>query len=281
MGKFSGVLIASDYDNTLVYTEEILIGGGALPPLSPANREAIEYFMAEGGIFSVATGRALPSFAPIAPTLPMNGPSILFNGAAIYDFASQSYLETEFLPAAIRPCVQEVEEKFPGLPCEIYHEGSDIHTVNSNVLMRNHMSLTQTVPIEVDSIRQAPDPLSKILLEETGPRAIEVERYVRSRPWVEDYEVVKSGKYFLEITAKGASKGGMVERLAKHLQIRQENVCCVGDQNNDIPMLVYAGHAFAPANAIEAVRRTAGVELLPHCRENAVAEMIARLDKRY
>ena len=73
MGKFDGVLLLSDFDNTLVYTEDALLSGGRLPPLNSANREAIHYFMAEGGIFSVATGRALPSFAPIAPTLPMNG----------------------------------------------------------------------------------------------------------------------------------------------------------------------------------------------------------------
>ena len=68
MGKFDGVLLLSDFDNTLVYTEDALLSGGRLPPLNSANREAIHYFMAEGGIFSVATGRALPSFAPIAPT---------------------------------------------------------------------------------------------------------------------------------------------------------------------------------------------------------------------
>ena len=62
MGKFDGVLLLSDFDNTLVYTEDALLSGGKLPPLNSANRKAIHYFMAEGGIFSVATGRALPSF---------------------------------------------------------------------------------------------------------------------------------------------------------------------------------------------------------------------------
>ena len=47
MGKFSGVLIASDYDNTMVYTEGALKSGGPLPSVSQENREAVEYFMAE------------------------------------------------------------------------------------------------------------------------------------------------------------------------------------------------------------------------------------------
>ena len=47
MGKFTGVLIASDFDNTLVYTENALKGLEPMPDLLPENRAAIEYFMAE------------------------------------------------------------------------------------------------------------------------------------------------------------------------------------------------------------------------------------------
>ena len=156
MGKFDGVLLLSDFDNTLVYTEDALLSGGRLPPLNSANREAIHYFMAEGGIFSVATGRALPSFAPIAPTLPMNGPTILFNGAALYDFAREEYLETAFLPEDIREKLLPVEEAFPGLVCEIYHDGNTIHTLHPSELTRNHLRLTGSSAVEVRSIGTAP-----------------------------------------------------------------------------------------------------------------------------
>lgn len=33
MGKFTGVLLASDFDNTLIYTEEALRSGVPVPPL--------------------------------------------------------------------------------------------------------------------------------------------------------------------------------------------------------------------------------------------------------
>ena len=113
MGKFSQVLIASDYDNTLVYTEEALRSGLPAPTVSKANREALEYFMAQGGTFSIATGRALPSFAKVWPDVPMNGPTVLFNGAAIYDFPRGEYLYKAFLPEAVRPCIQQVLDAFP------------------------------------------------------------------------------------------------------------------------------------------------------------------------
>lgn len=82
-------------------------------------------------------------------------------------------------------------------------------------------------------------------------------------------------------TAKGANKGGMVRRLAQILEIRQENVYCVGDHANDIPMLTFARTAFAPANAIQPVHEVPGIHILPNCWENAIAAMIAELDKRY
>ena len=65
------------------------------------------------------------------------------------------------------------------------------------------------------------------------------------------------------------------------LEIRQENVYCVGDHANDIPMLTFARTAFAPANAIEPVHEVPGIHILPNCWENAIAAMIAELDKRY
>ena len=51
MGKFDGVLIASDFDNTIVYTEDALYAGAPTPDISPdispENRAAIEQLMAK------------------------------------------------------------------------------------------------------------------------------------------------------------------------------------------------------------------------------------------
>ena len=49
MGKFDGVLLVSDYDDTL-YNHKLEV--------SEENRAAIESFIAQGGTFTVATGRA-------------------------------------------------------------------------------------------------------------------------------------------------------------------------------------------------------------------------------
>ena len=90
-----------------------------------------------------------------------------------------------------------------------------------------------------------------------------------------------SSSSLVELTAKGANKGGMVRRLAELLGIRQENVACVGDHANDISMLNWAGMAFAPANALPQVLALPQVYKLPDCRDNAIAALIQVLDEKY
>ena len=65
--------------------------------MSRRNWEALEYFMAGGGRFAIATGRALAAFIKFADQVPMNAPGIVCNGAALYDFQKGEYLETILL----------------------------------------------------------------------------------------------------------------------------------------------------------------------------------------
>ena len=162
-----------------------------------------------------------------------------------------------------------------------YHDDNSIHVVNPNEITARHLHLTHTPSQQIASLDQAPSPISKLLFEEEPQRLRQLEEAIRAQDWSREYEVVASAVNLLEITARGANKGGMVRRLAELLGVRQENVCCVGDHANDIPMLEYAGMAFAPENAIPAVHRVPGIHILPDCRENAMAAMIEILDRRY
>ena len=165
MGKFDGVLLASDFDNTLIYTEESLRTGAPVPPLPERNREALEYFMAQGGRFAVATGRALAAFLRHAGDVPMNAPGVVCNGAAIYDFGKGEYLETAMLDAAARERGQAVLDRFPGVAVEAYHIGNVIHVVHPNDISRQHEHMTHAELTEAPSLLDVPLPLGKLLLE--------------------------------------------------------------------------------------------------------------------
>lgn len=281
MGKFDGLLFISDYDNTITYTQASLLGGEEPPPISRENRRAIEYFMAQGGVFSVATGRALPAFVPIASAIPMNGPTILFNGAAIYDFTAGRYLHTAFLPDSVLEHLALLLDRFPGLAMEIYHDDTVIHTLRPNEITRQHLRMTHPPKVIEAAPDRVPAPVSKVLLEGPDPLLEQVTAYLRSADWSDAYEIVSSAACLVELTARGANKGAMAEKLASLLGVPRRNVLCAGDQANDIPMLRFAAVPCAPANAIPAVHRLPGIRILPHCRDHAIAAMIQALDRQY
>ena len=98
--------------------------------------------------------------------------------------------------------------------------------------------------------------------------------------WSEDYELIFSARELLEMTARGANKGGMVRRLAERLGISMEHVYCAGDEANDISMLTVAARGFAPANCVPAVR-DCGAVIVADAREDALEEIVHRLAERY
>jgi len=281
MGKFDGLLLVSDFDNTLVYTEEALQKCVDMPPVSGKNRAALEYFMANGGLFAVATGRAKPAFETVVDGIPMNAPTVLFNGAAIYDFSQRKYLVTAFLPDTVRAHITQVVTAMPQVAVELYHDDNTIHALNANDVTRRHMHITHAPSIEVDTMDEVPSPISKALFSTEENHLNDLLDYLRAQPWYHDYEVVPSAVTLVELTAKGANKGGMVQRLAQLLHVERKNVFCVGDHANDISMLTWAGEGYAPANAIPLVLNTPGVHHLPDCRNDAIAALIGQLDQRF
>ena len=280
MGKFTGVLLASDFDNTLIYTEEALRTGAPVPPLPERNREALAYFMAQGGRFAVSTGRGLAAFFKYAELVPMNAPGVVCNGAAIYDFEKGEYLETAMLDEAARQRGQAALDRFPGVAVEAYHIDNIIHVVHPNAISRQHEHMTHVSLTEAPSLPEVPLPLGKLLFEADHETLEGVLAFLTEQGWAEDYELIFSVSHLLEMTIQGASKGGMIRRLAARLGISMEHVYCAGDEANDLSMLRAAAQGFAPANASPAVRES-GATVVCGAREGAIADVIAILDKKY
>jgi Cof subfamily protein (haloacid dehalogenase superfamily) len=280
MGKFDGVLLASDFDNTLIYTERALRTGAPVPPLSEGNRKALEYFTENGGRFAISTGRALAAFTTYAKLLPINAPSVVCNGAAIYDFQKGEYLDFALLDGTALERGQAVLDAFPEVACEAYHIANVIHTVHPNAITRQHQHITHVGLEEKASLLEVPLPLGKLLFEADHPVLEQVKAFLVRKGWAEDYELIFSGKMLFEMTRRGANKGGMVLRLAERLGIARENLYCAGDESNDISMLIAAAEGFAPANCIEEVRRC-GATIVADAEHDAIAEIVSILDRRY
>lgn len=268
MGKFDGVLIASDFDDTYYSA------AGEVPAV---NLEALRYFEEEGGRFTIATGRARRTFAPLRHLAPINAPVILANGAQLYDFQREEMLISTTPPPTIGSDLEELFRRQPELSLEAYH-GEEVYIFNPNHWTWYHIERAGVTPVECP-IGEMPQPWNKAIIQHETEFLLPAQAYILEH-WADRYEAIFSNPHMLELTAKGSTKGEMVLELARRLGISRENIYCVGDNQNDLPMLAVSAIPFTPGNCAEEVRES-GAHVLPSCEEGAIAALIGVLDKRY
>ena len=205
MGKFDGVLLVSDFDDTLY---------GADLRVAPANVEAIDFFTRSGGTFTIATGRAHPTFAPHARIVNINAPVILSNGSALYDFEADRMVYETFLPDRAREDLQQVARDIPEIGFEAYNH-DDIYVYQPNQVTFNHLNRAGMTAAEIP-IGEIPLPWSKVILQQRNDVLRRTQTYMLER-WGTEYEIIFSNAVLLEMTRKGSNKGGMVDYLVKYL----------------------------------------------------------------
>ena len=98
----------------------------------------------------------------------------------------------------------------------------------------------------------------KILLMGDEEQLNEFETFI-PQEWRDEFYVVRSQKYLVEVLTKGVNKAFGLEKLAQKLNIEPSEIAAIGDAANDIEMLEYAGLAIAMGNASEEVKAIADI----------------------
>jgi len=269
MGKFDGVLLVSDFDDTIY---------GSACQVPKRNLAALEYFISQGGRFTVATGRAHNTFSPYLHLVPINAPAVLSNGSLLYDFSENKTVFQTFLPDDVREDFQAACGAFPEIGFEAYH-GEDIYAYRPNWVTDFHMKKVGVSYTRVGSIDAIPLPWTKAIFQQDNEKLLPLQPWLMER-FGEKYEAIFSNQIYLEITAKGSNKGGMVSRLARRLGIAPEHVYCVGDNQNDIPMLEVSAIPFAPGDCSDHVKAM-GAKLLCPYEEGVLGDIVEILDGIY
>ena len=274
VGRFEGVLLAADYDDTLMPFGQT--------QLSEGNRQAISYFMSEGGTITVSTGRDLHSFQGIRQGLLLNAPVILSNGAVIFSTETDEILYQDTLPVGFEADLKQILHHFPEVGIEV-HRDFEIYVVRWNAGVQKHLDRMGGTGTP-RTVEQLPKACTKIAV--IAPQCYEETMLSRAvtafflKHWKGRYDVALSGG-ILDANAFGTNKGSGVDRLRQMLGMHAEHLYCVGDNWNDLPMLRVGAQGFVPASARPEVRNTPGVIQVRACREDALADVIAHLERRY
>ena len=74
---------------------------------------------------------------------------------------------------------------------------------------------------------------------------------------IDSIHVVKSSKHSLEITNKEATKGNALQFVSTYLNINRDEIVSIGDNDNDIEMMLFSGISYAVSNSTKNVKKIA------------------------
>lgn len=265
MGKFSGLLMVSDLDKTF------FADGTDIPP---RNIEAVKYFIENGGKFTLATGRGAVAAKQIAAHIPQNAPEILFNGAMLYDMASETVIEQHGVNTPdLVTLMHRIIEKYPDMMLVVFKDDK-MYCISENCDERVVAALKNpAVMINVDDL---PLPWFKVLCVGRDEVLRQLQPFVESFGYPE-LQFVRSTPILLEVVGKDNNKGFGLTNLAARLGIDMKNTVAVGDFFNDEPMFKVAGRVFLPENAAEELKHY-GKVVCNH-KQGALGDVIKILDE--
>lgn len=270
MGKFEGYLLVSDFDGTLIDHQL---------KISNENVEAISSFIAQGGRFLGATGRTELNVRPYTDGIPMSSPWILYNGAAIFDWQSNSFLYKAPLDRALTESfVSKVMARFPTINVQVF-SGGPFCQVNPAALPDRQVVL-EDQRFECKPMDEITEDWLKVLFCAEDPDTIDaIEAMLDDDPLRLQVHKMHSAARYFELTAPSANKGSALVRLRQLLVPAPLTVVAIGDYFNDIEMLQQADISAAPESALPEVKKDVDIITSSHA-ESAIADLVLKLESR-
>ena len=272
--RFDRAVILTDLDGTLFNSEGLV---------SAEDRAAIQTFIDGGGLFAIATGREPHNARRHLPDVPLNGPSIVLNGAAIYDFVQHQYLSRILMDKeagidAVRHCIKN---NLP-LDLQVYTTEGIFYATPLEIADPGYLRIHQPTcfrPME----QLAGKDWIKVVLLEREPGALDFMRdYLKEKGFEQRLnlvegttDVVKIGKY-QELLPPGVNKGTAVETLRGLSACEGRRLIGVGDYWNDMELLGTVDIPCAPENAIEEIKEASRYVLASH-NDSPMADLIHRV----
>ncbi len=259
MGKFDGILICTDLDHTLIRCDGTL---------SDENVEAIKYFMANGGMFTLSSGRPPLYLKKFHDKFIPNVPVIAHNGSTLYDYRTSSYIRSVFLDNSVIRPVNTILDECPGEISSITFYDMD---KQYNYESDSSASLEEYIA-QFDKANK-----NKILLHFfSSEKAHQMQVYLDSlEEYKETFEFSRSWEVGLEILPGNGNKASGVKALCDYLGNVSLTVC-IGDFENDVSMLKFADIGYAVSNACQSAKDAAD-RITVSNDESAIAKIISEL----
>ncbi|MBO0441727.1 HAD superfamily hydrolase [Enterococcus sp. DIV0212c] len=262
-------LVAIDIDGTLLDSNR---------KISPKVKETLQKANESGISIVLCTGRPLPGVKEQLAELDLYGDNdyvITYNGSLVqatksneiisqYSLSYDDFLEIELMSRKVGAHLHTIDDQ------AIYTANRDIGKYSV------HEAYLVDMPLKYRAVDEMTPDMSFIKMMMIDEPEI-LDKAISQLPedFVNKYTTVKSTEFYYEILNKEASKGNALAKLAEHLGISQSETMAIGDNENDLSMIEYAGIGVAMGNATENVKQAADVQTTSN-DEDGVAEVLLK-----
>jgi len=248
-------LICIDMDGTLLNDEKVI---------SKNNLRAIKLADEKGVRIAVCTGRIFTSADFFSELLGVKSPVIASNGAYIMEKDRNEVVYKATLGMEKCKKLLSVFRQYNLYPhyytSDIVFTEKLIHS--SSFYVEVNKTLPKDKQVEIVLVNDWNEIFEKYESEIFKGIAVDddlenLENAKNALRNMENFEVVSSRFDNFEVMNKGVSKGNAVKILADYYGINNEQIICIGDSENDLSMIKFAGLGVAMGNGSQAVKDAA------------------------
>ncbi len=266
-------LLGLDLDGTLLNEKH---------EISEKNKEYINLLKEKGTKVILLSGRETGSVKFFSEELSLMEPLVGFNGGIITDYTGKEIFYEE--------CIEEKWAR------KVVAYG-EINNMCIFIFMRSHIFVSDKEDTrfkiferyttdhvdEVGNISKYLEDnrlwanINKILIADENENLVKYKEKLENI-LSDNLSMQFSLPFFLEIFSPNISKGNALDKLGRIFNIKREEMVAIGDGENDISMIEYAGLGVAMENALENVKDKADYITLSN-KEDGVSHVIKKFWK--
>lgn len=274
MGIFDGCLLACDIDGTLLVNDV----------MPERNIEKIKYFVSEGGVFSLATGRTAGAISAVTDRLDCIAPSIVANGSMIYDINADKTIYELFVLDSDRHIVKAVIDGCKTVGIEA-HSGKKVLVLNESKETIDHEKYENLDAILLDYEAASRYNWNKVIYlfaneDESMTVKDIISQFSHNSRFVDTSAMIDGRRrHYYEHVPQNVSKATTLKILCEKLNIKKGCCYAIGDYYNDLEMIKTADVGAALVDSPEEVKNAADV-VVCEAQNGAVADFIDHLTER-
>ena len=244
-------LIAIDMDGTLLNSKN---------QVSERTKKAILKAKEKEVHIVLATGRILRSALYYSKSLSLSNPIVASNGAVIVDGASEIIHKKTLDKNSIRDLIDIGNKN--NIYFHFYDESYFYSTMRVKEVLDFYNEGDSKFSIEMKLFQDIEDLISKddfnvykfLFVEEDLDKLQEFRNKLSS---IENINISSSWRNNVEAMAINVSKGEALKKLCEKLNVKSQEVIAIGDSENDLSMLKFAGLSVAMKNGTKIIKKQA------------------------